>query len=66
MLVFAQTFVTFLFQGDHFSNVPKLLIFAYVSCSRRNLFPLAIFPNRYNAYQNSHYLNYLNRSPTKP
>ena len=28
MLVFAQTFVVFLSQGDHFSNVQGFLIFA--------------------------------------
>ena len=58
MLVFAQVFVAFLSQGDNSSNVPRLLIFTYVSFSRCNL-PLAIFPNRYSVYQvyqNSHYL----------
>ena len=57
MLAFAQTFVAFLSQGDHFSNVPGLLVFYCVLFPRDNLFPLAIFPNRYNVYQNSHYLS---------
>ena len=57
MLVFAQEFVGFLSQGDHFSNVTGLLIFACVSFCRCNHFPLAIFPNCYNVYQNYHHLN---------
>ena len=40
MLVFAQTFSAFPSQGDHFSNVPGLLIFACVSFSRYNPFSL--------------------------
>ena len=57
MLVFAHIFVAFLSQGDHISNVNGLLIFACVLFSCYNLFPLAIFPNRYNVYQISYYLS---------
>ena len=56
MLVFTQTFVSFFSQGDHLSDDYGLLIIACVSFSRYNLIPLTIFPNRYNVYQNSHYL----------
>ena len=51
MLVFAQKFVAFISQGDHSSNVDELLI----PFSRFNLFPF--LPDRYNFYQNSHYLS---------
>ena len=57
MLVFAQTVVTSLSQGDDFLNIPGLLIFACVSFCHYNLFPLAIFPNCYSIYQNSRYLS---------
>ena len=57
MLVFARTFVAFLSHGDPFSNAHGLLVFASLSFSYYNFFLLAIFPNRYNVYQNSHYLS---------
>ena len=56
MLAFAQAVVAFLAQGDHLSNVPEIFMFASVSFSRYNLFPLAIFPNCYKVYQNFHYM----------